>query len=288
MNYLKQKWGGIAKVSFDELINHSDYWKEALYDRKMLILKGLHNLSMDQLYDLHLVWGDPWKKDDYATTTEMCVSQSDGKILTEYGNLLTKKSIGNKAMPWHRDIPWHRDKRYPIRSLYPVVMSNGAGDTGTRFCDADIIWERLHNFNFKDLESVQIKIQSWYQVVHKVENPDTIYIPLVEIHPHTKKKSLLLNSFGPIDENLSFSTEKTGTWILDIKIYEKNYGLKLINDLHKAVCTEDNIYNHAWEMGDLVLFDNYSGVFHGRSRVIAKENAERKFWRMNQIGRAHV
>jgi hypothetical protein len=33
-------------------------------------------------------------------------------------------------------------------------------------------------------------------------------------------------------------------------------------------------------MGDLVMFDNYSGIFHGRDRIV-QENTVREFWRMN-------
>lgn len=283
MRYLNEanRWGGIQRITPEDIYRDPLYWREALYDRKMLILRGLTGLSSEQLWDLHLVFGKPWTRADYETTTEMCIEDVPGKVITEYGNLLTPKSIGNREMPWHRDIPWHREKRYPIRTLYPIVMSKGAGDTGTRFCDADVIWNRLDTFNFKQFEKVQVKIQSWYQVIHAVEQPETRIIPLVEEHPLTKRKSMLLNSFGPHDPNLKFSTAKTGTWILDTVVDGKNYGLSLINDLHRVVCTPDNIYTHSWELGDFVLFDNWSGVFHSRAAVNAQPGAERKFWRVN-------
>ena len=282
MKYLNEvnRWGGIERVTLSDIHRDPTYWRDTLYDRKMLILRGLNGLSQEQFWDLHLVFGKPWAQEDYQTTTEMSVGASN-KVITEYGNLLTPKTIGNREMPWHRDIPWHRDKRYPIRTLYPTVMSNGAGDTGTRFCDADVIWKRLNQFNFKQFEKVQVKIQSWYQVVHAVKKPDTRIIPLVEEHPKTKRKSMLLNSFGPHDSNLEFSTANTGTWIIDTIVDQKSYGLSLINDLHRAVCTLDNIYTHFWELGDFVLFDNWSGIFHSRGVVNAQSGAERKFWRIN-------
>lgn len=278
------KWGGKATVTVSELQANPEFWRDALYQRKMLILKGLKGLSMDELYDLHQIWGTPWTQEDYKTTTEMCVSQTPGKVLTQYGNVITKEAIGNRQMPWHRDIPWHRDKRYPIRSLYPTVMSNGAGNTGTRFCDCDVLWTRMSDDQREKLKVLLVKIHSWYQVVNKFPNPATKLIPLIEQHPHTKKWSILLNSFGPKDDNLEFSTAITGTWILDAIAREDHVGLQFINELHRLACTPDNIYNHMWEEGDLVLFDNSSGVFHGRDRIdpgTQGDKVERLFWRMN-------
>jgi hypothetical protein len=194
-------------------------------------------------------------------------------------------------MPWHRDIPWHRAMRYPIRSLYPISMTKGAGATGTRFCDCDVLWNRLSDDNQGLLENTSVRIQNWYQFQYKVPKVDTRWIPLVEKHVLTGRKSVLLNSFGDmqtVDENhkpkYKFSTAPGGTWIQEAKLLgyvSEDKGLLWINHLHETVATADNIYSHVWEQGDLVLFDNSSGVFHGRDKVVAEPDAERLFWRMN-------
>lgn len=283
MKYLNEsnKWGGIAQVTPQEITSNAAYWRDQLYDRKMLVFKGLPSMNMDELWDLHTAFGIPWNAEEYKHSTEKAQSLTPGKDVTVYGNLITKQSIGNRQMPWHRDIPWHRGKRYPIRSLYPVKMTLGAGDTGTIFCDDDVLWNRLSLEDQEMLKKTTVKIHSWYQLQYKVPNPETRIIPLVEIHPHTKRLSILLNSFGPYRADLKYSTAITGTWILECMVDGKPVDLSWIDKLHQIACTPDNIYTHIWETGDLVLFDNYSGVFHGRAKVVAEENAERLFWRMN-------
>lgn len=285
MEYLtKTRWGGLAKVTAAELLAHPEEWRNNLYERKMLVLKGLKDLSQNEFWELHNIWGSPWNDKEYTTSTEKFQDIGGGRFITSYGNKLTQKSIGNRQMPWHRDIPWHREKRYPIRTLYPVRMTKGAGATGTRFCDCDILWERLTTDNKAWMLQTEIEIQSWYQLQYGVPKPQRQWIPLVEQHPKTSRSSVLLNSFGPYVEGLEHSTAITGTWILDARFKggaELKQPLKWINYLHRLAVTEDNCYTHNWEMGDLVLFDNYSGIFHSRDRVIAEPDAERLFWRMN-------
>jgi alpha-ketoglutarate-dependent taurine dioxygenase len=191
----------------------------------------------------------------------------------------SKARIGDKDLPWHHDIPWHREKRYPIRSLYPTRLEATKGTT-TNFCDADSIWQRIPKEQWEELAQADIRIQFWYDASKGAENPPTKIVPLVERHPHTGRHSLLLNSFGPKHEQLPFSTSYTGAWILDCWSKRKRLGLKYLNHLHEKVCTPDNIYEHEWELGDLVLFDNYSGVFHGRDRIV-EAHTIREFWRMN-------
>lgn len=281
------KWGGLLRVSnwrqlFEDY--HQDYLRQTLYDRKMLVIKGLQDLPVHTYWQLHNLFGRPWNNIEYDLTTEKwkCV---DGMYYTEYGNLITQESIGNRSMPWHRDIPWHRQMRYPIRSLYPVKMTNGAGNTTTDFCDADVAFVRHpKDGTLPMLNQVTLKIQSWYQYQYKVPNPDTKRIPLVEQHPATLRQSVLLNSFGPHHPELEYSTPLSGTWILDAyDAYGKSIGLKPLDKFHKLVDTPDNVYQHHWELGDLVLFDNYSGIFHRRDRIDVPEGqvVERLFWRMN-------
>lgn len=282
MKYLTEtKYGGYADVTLNDITSNPKFWRDSLYERKLLVLRGLKNLSEEQYWNLHTIFGLPWKAEDYKTTTEKVKSLDADRCFTLYGNIITKESIGNKHMPWHRDIPWHREKRYPIRTLYPVKMTLGAGNTGTRFCDCDVLWDRISLEERQKVMNTKVQIQSWYQFQYNIKEPERKWIPLVEIHPKTVKASVLLNSFGPQDPTLSFSTALSGTWIRSVKVNDEEVGLNWIDYLHSKVCTPDNIYNHIWEEGDLVLFDNYSGVFHGRDRVVASENAERMFWRMN-------
>lgn len=291
VNTERHQWGGIAETSVEDLFENAEAWRARLYDRKMLVLKGLRELDQATYWKLHTIWGQPWSPVQYTRTTEKWEEFEPGKALTRYGNQITKESIGNRQMPWHRDIPWHRGMRYPIRSLYPIRMTKGAGATGTRFCDCDVLWSRLKSDNLAFMENTTLRIQNWYQFQHKFATVEKRWIPLVEKHPMTGRKSVLLNSFGtmeaPVGDKPSpfqYGTAPGGTWIQEAQINGgelSQKGLSWIDYLHKEAATPDNIYTHVWEQGDLVLFDNHSGIFHGRDRVVAQPDAERLFWRMN-------
>lgn len=281
-NVLPKTFGKIVEAKPSDLLgsDQQSYWRDELYTNKVLVIKGLLNLSSDELWDIHTVFGTPWTPQDYKDSFEAPSCLTEGKYVTTYSNLNTAKRIGDKNLPWHHDIPWQREKRYPIRSLYPTRLNGGAGEYSTNFCDADIVWSKLNKDMWPELSQADIRLQYWYDASKGVENSATKVVPLVEVHPYTKKYSVLLNSFGPTHESLPFSTGYTGAWAVDCWSRSKRLGLKYLNMLHEKVCTPDNIYEHHWELGDLVLFDNASGVFHGRESI-GKPDVEREFWRMN-------
>lgn len=277
---LPASFGKVVEVKPSDLLGSDQqaYWRDTMYKSKLLVLKGLTNLSKDQLWDIHAVFGTPWTDVDYKDSFEVPSFDTPGKFVTTYSNVNTRGRIGDKSLPWHHDIPWHREKRYPIRSLYPTRLEGQS--VPTAFVNCDVIWSRLDKEKWAELAAADIRLQYWYDAAKSVPNPPTKIVPLVEQHPHTKKYSLLLNSFGPMHPDLSFSTTYTGAWIVDCWSRSQRLGLKYLNMLHELVCTDDNIYEHEWEMGDLVLFDNWSGVMHGRDRISDAQSI-REFWRMN-------
>jgi len=275
-----------ATATKDELFSNPLKWQDLLYANKVLVLKGLTDLSMNDLWDIHTVFGVPWTKTEYALSFEAPTCMTEGKWVTDYSNIGSKGRIGDKVIPWHHDIPWHREKRYPIRSLYPTKLTPGA-ELSTNFCDADAVWAKLSKAERFALSQADVRIQYWYEACKGTKDVASKVIPLVEKHPHTGAFSVMLNSFGVGDigekigrPDLKHSTSSTGAWIIDCWSRSSHLGLEFINRLHELALTEDNIYEHVWELGDLVLFDNSSGVFHGRERI-SQEGVERAFWRMN-------
>ena len=275
-------WGTECHTNLSCIRNEADAYRRLLYNRKLLVFRDLPPLSRSQLWDLHTIFGKPWTTDEYNCSLEFTEEDEPGKPITIYGNQ-TNKKIGQGSMPWHRDVSWHRDIRYPIRSLYPTCLENSAPESSTKFCDADVLKTRSDAQEWCDLLGTKLVIQNWYQAVHD-QIPDTMEIPLIEVHPQTGKHSVLLSSFGPNRPDLSFSTSQHGTWVTDIKYADKSLGLDFLQQLHKVVCTPDNIYEHKWRLGDLVIFDNYSGVLHSRPKIVPIDSSlpvRRSFWRMN-------
>lgn len=284
---LTANWGiEISGVTVSDMLAKPAVFRESLYNHKMMVIRGLPELSESVYWQIHTAFGRPWDWHMYDLTTEAWSDIGGGKCITTYGNVQTKKSIGNRQMPWHRDIPWHRDMRYPIRSLYPRIMTGGASNVTTDFCDCDAVWNQLTSQQSYRLTEADVRIQHWYSVFTKQPFAvPTSVIPLTEIHPYTNRRSVLLNSFWDRSSEqrnptLDYSTARTGGWIVDCWSRSEQLGVKYISELHKLACIEPNIYRHHWSMGDLVLFDNMSGVFHSRSGI-ADEAAERVFWRMN-------
>lgn len=275
-------FGRLREVTKEELLQPNldrAAWRDLLYKSKVLVLKGLHGLSRDELWQIHTVFGMPWAAETYKLSFEAAVCDTPGQYVTEYSNVGSRGRIGDKMLPWHHDIPWHRAYKYPIRSLYPTMLDGGKGVT-TDFCDASAIWSRTDQSNWDKIAKADIRLQYWYDAARGVTNTDSRIVPLCERHPHTNKWNLMLNSFGPRRDDLPFSTASTGAWIIDCWSKSEHVGLEFIDWLHSLVVTEDNIYRHEWELGDLVLFDNHSGIMHGR-QGIREPNVTRAFWRMN-------
>lgn len=270
------------RVSLQDLTTDPRRWANRLYDQKILVLRGLTGLTRDEVWAANQVFGRPWSITSYQQSFERVVPNSGVHVVTEYSNVMANGWIGNSMMPWHRDIPWHRDKRYPIRSLYPIFTEDSDFSVGTKFCDCDVLFQRLSAPEVTQLMDTEVQIQNWYQM-NKGDEVETQWIPLVEVHGITKRMSVMLNSFGPKDETLPFSCKETGAWILDARSKsdpQSVFGVSWINYLHSVVVTDEDVYTHQWEDGDLVLFDNASGVFHARPRL-QQPSKPRKFIRLN-------
>jgi len=271
----------VIRVTKEELLSEPRAkWQDIMYQSKVLVLKGLVSLTPAEHWEIHSIFGNPWTSQEYQDSFEVSREVGPSKWITTYSNMNTKGRIGDKSLPWHHDIPWHRAKRYPIRSLYPTKLTNGASEVTTNFCDADVIWKRIPKSEWEKLAQVDVRLQYWYEAAKGNRDVVTKVIPLVERHPYTKRYSVLLNSFGFDRQDLKHATTSTGAWIIDCWSRSEHLGIDYLDKLHEIACTQDNIYEHRWEYGDLVLFDNYSGVMHGRDRITT-ENTEREFWRVN-------
>ena len=251
----------VPRVTIQDILMNGDYWRALLYDKKVLIFREL-KLSAQEFINIHKVFGRPWSAPLYTLSRELPNTLSSGDVYTTYSNVLMKKSIGNNAMSFHRDIPWHRAIRYPIRSLYPTVLPSTKNST--LFIDANSIWDQITEQRAQELERTNLTIQSWYEVALDTGKHLRKSIPLVEIHPFTKRKTCLLNATGRT------------AWVQGIERDNCAYDHREIDQLIDLAKSE--VYEHDWRLGDLVLFDNYSGVMHGRNQI---PHEPREFWRIN-------
>lgn len=260
---------------------------DLMYHHKVLVIRGLGELTTDQLWDVHALFGTPWSRHDNAMSVKETVEhQSFNKNVAYFGTDIYNKVVNQGSLTWHRDIPWHREIRYPIRSLY----AHETYKTPTLFADCDILMSGVHKPSVMD---VDIQIQYWYyrqydtrEKRHKVL---TKYVPLVETHEYTKRQTPLLNSFSlersqEMRSQYPYMSSFQAAWILGASIKgvplgESEY-LGLFSYLHTLVCNPERLLTWHYQKHDLVLFDNASGVFHSRENV-AEEDGKRSFYRMN-------
>lgn len=76
------------------------------------------------------------------------------------------------------------------------------------------------------------------------ENEQEIVHPLVRVHPRTGRKCLYLSE-GAISHVIGLDQEESD---------------KLIADLMAHVIRPEAVYRHSWTVGDVVMWDNWSGV----------------------------
>lgn len=260
-------WGTEAEISFEQVVENADFWRSKLYERKLLVFRGWKELTISQLWKLHRVFGAPWTKPEYDLSREHGLEFEPGSsgAYTKYGNTSSAARIGDRQMPWHRDIPWHRELKYPIRSLTPIALENQ--NTPTQFVDADVLTKRLPDNRLIHLHFMELEIVNWYQVVENNPIPDVKTIPLMDEHPVTKKMVPMLNSFLKKNSTQTFGARREGAWIHNVLSYSTPVGVDHMQEFHELVCTEDNIYSHDWRTGDVVLFDNHSGIMHRRDAI---------------------
>lgn len=280
---LTPTFGSIVHSNYEQAINDGDQLRELLYDSKVLVIRGLGELNLDQLWDLHARFGTPWSEADYSASIRETLSKmSDHKVVPLFGNKAYNKLVVNAGLPWHRDIPWHRQIRYPIRSLY----AHNDYKTPTEFSDASVLLDSHANLN-----EVELLIQYWYSrqfdSAHRAGDFRTKYIPLVENHPHTGKPACLLNCFGLRGEQTPtypMQTSYRGSWILGCRINGRELPndeyLSFMSSLKQEAIRTSHVYTHEWMKYDLLLFDNHSGVWHRRD-VLHPDDTVRTFYRMN-------
>lgn len=293
---LLQRWGALIEDTDErDFIEYGDMLRSHLYARKLLVFRGLHGLKPQTLWFIGSLFGTPWNISAYKATGEkhfihVLQSAESLAVVTRYASLEEDSAIGALPMPWHRDIPWHRDMRYPVRLLYPTKLNGPYEEATTDFCDCDLLLESPEPNVVEAITHTDLRIQNWY-VANSSMDPELVptrVVPLVERHPVTQAPSVMLNSFWDpelSDEvrraNPKFSryTRRQGAWIVDAWSDSKRMGLGWIDDLHRRVLVDGNVYRHRWAPGDLVVMDNAGGVFHSRPPV--PEGVTREFWRVN-------
>ena len=271
---IKSNWGAIVYLdSPEEFFTYSaDYWRNLAYDRKLLIFKKV-NFTKSQYSEFSFNFGKPWAFQEYSYSKELkeIVKTKHGdQVISPFSNKLIHR-IPPDYMPWHADIPNKDYKPYPFRSLWITSNPNpeNSGKTSWLHLEEDV-FNHLTPKMLELIDRVNVIQQSWY-----VPGEDVKEFPLVKIHPNTGKKSIRLNHYN-------WETNKKA-WIIDVKIDGVSQGhcfliREWLNHLEKI---PELVYEHQWDLYDIVLYDNHSFV-HSRSALkFDIDTAIRHFYRIN-------
>lgn len=166
----------------------------------------------------------------------------DGKLLPEDGDFM-RASLAN--MLWHIDSTYTHP-RSTISMLLGKIVPPSGGET--EFCDLRHAWDRLSTEEQTRLRGMTAShsiihsrtltgYHDWADGVR--ERLPSVDRPLVGEHEETGRTALLIASH--IEKLTGLTSEAT---------------VALVADLTARAATPDNIYAHAWQPGDLLLWDN--------------------------------
>jgi alpha-ketoglutarate-dependent taurine dioxygenase len=275
---IHDKWGSIIEFnnSYDFFDQPLNFWRNLLYQRKLLILKKM-NIELIDYAKFGHYFGRPWEYNEYIPSLEEPVEVVEGDkkySLSVFYNGIHKSNneIGiHHEMDWHTDIPNHKTHSFPFRAIWAVKKpQNSSGNT--HWLNIEDCFDKLNPRLSALLPRVSVLQQNWHKF-----NTDFRVLDIIKVHPVTKSQSLRLNFYATEDVK--------NAWIVKVFIDSKpqpdcNLIQEYIDDLlqHKEL-----YFSHTWDVNDIAIYDNHS-FLHGRAPVVLhddSENCERKFYRIN-------
>jgi len=264
---LKPNFGIMIEGASQDIINMpDDEFRSLFYKNKLLIIRGSQP-KIDDFYHICSKIGRTMTLEEYAEGRDAAAPAIvDGKAI--YYSVFSNKTtgIGTGPMLWHKDNCNRGSISYPVRSLLMVNCPNtNAGFT--QFLDTDTAWSRLDQSLRDKWLSCKVEQHSWY-----VPGTELEVFPSMKQHPVTGAILPRLNSCG------------NDGWISDLLDENNNrLGCQLALDITKAMeKIEDAVYTHKWQVGDIIMFDNYY-FLHTRTALEIEPHQERLMWRINSL-----
>ena len=243
---------GAFVEGFDaENISHHELIREALFkDHLLLIFRGLPNLDASALRSIAKIFGENLSK--YFREEDRNHPETDEILILSNVNELG--SLGASA-----ELPWHTNLAYlpqvaSIALLYGEVPTPPEGGGATLFADTRCAYDSLPQKVKTEIESLtMIQSQGGYHV-YPGEDVFGGIIPqaehsLVRVHPRTGRKSLYCPGGRFFNQIPGMDQEQA----------------KLLSESLLSHCTS-SFYRHAWEPGDLLIWDNLS-TLHQREVI---------------------
>ena len=187
---------------------------------------------------------------EYAELADISNVKVDGEV----ADRAHAKIVGNVANQlWHSDSSFQKPRaKYSMLSAVTVPVFGGE----TEFADLRMAWDGLPDWRQRQVEGLQAV---HYALHSRFLLGDTQYTeeqrqaippaswPLVQIDPRTGRKILFVGIHACEIEGMTLAE-----------------GRMLLLDLMEHATQRQFVYQHHWQVGDLVMWDNTSTVHRGR------------------------
>lgn len=269
-NSINQYLGVSVELTYaDAMKLTSDELRDLLFTKKVLVFKKWNKLTPTQLGAFANKFGTRWTYEQYNHIKEAARYDTTGKAYTIYADTSYERLFA--GIPWHVDIANEQGlPRYPARLLYCVDLPSDFTGLTTDISNLAAAYDNLPDHSKTELEQIYYVYQSWQKPGTNIKD-----LPAIETHPYTKQKFIRLNAVGTengwIRAWYRLNDDGTKTWL-------NNETLKNI------VSTLSNTYqySHQWEIGDLVLWDNWATIHRKGPGSVNKDSVGgRGFYRLS-------
>ena len=257
---IKDKW--VSEVSDVDCADLSTLEKKRVYDlfaeQKILIFKD-QKLNNSQLRDFCSIFGTVWdiSKETYSGLQQSThVGHEDNFVETVSEDGLLKSGV----ISWHVDLTHFPSQLLPNRILYAVELEGQP--SGTQFIDT------IQGLNLID-DDVREFLESSVAICrapYKTPWDCPVRRPAIQWHP-------IHNAFGLVADELFTQ------WLEGLE-KGTDYKKWFRNNIIDKMRTEQTFYMHEWNIGDIVVYDNWSTI-HYRDAFVGKRKLKRVTWDQN-------
>jgi taurine dioxygenase len=257
---IKKNW--VSEVTDIDCGDLTSTEKEKVYQlfakSKLVIFKD-QNLTNFQLKEFCSIFGQVWdnQKEKYSGLQQSTNSgHEDHFVETVSETGLLKSSV----IPWHIDLTHFPSQLLPNRILYAVKLEGSPAST--KFIDT------VQGLNLIDPETKEYLKNATALCKAPYVTPWDCFVrrPAISWHP-------IHNDYGLVADELFTQT-------IDGMPESVNYKQWIRENVIDKMLTEETMYAHEWELGDLVLYDNWSTI-HYRDKFEGKRRLKRVTWDQN-------
>ena len=218
-----------------------------LLSKHYLLFIEADGLSLEQQVDIASIFG------------RVIPTSIDPRIETIVSNIRADGYLGHQELEWHTDATFLVE---PFRAGVLFALDLQAGESATRFISASRAVERLPsdlrarlrflqvvNTTSGGTENVTSSVMGKRVATFGSDLPAAVH-PVIAKHPVTGVEYLTPNSYHS-DCILGMNGEESQA---------------LLKEIYHHFYSTDEIYEHWWKNGDLIIWDNLA-VYHSRADV---------------------